>query len=767
MNRKILGLLSALALAAGCDIATKTDWQGPVSSCKPAGPTPAACVSNAECCSYACKNGVCAANTVVGGTCRTTNDCGAPSTSFTQMTCKSGSCTPTVAGVCRDNADVCTSSTQCCGHHCSATVGGSCVPNQSPVITVNAAMLTVPRNQPWPMSQSATALDPDPGETATLIYGWSITATNPAGASGALSAPAGMNPTFNPGSSIADYLMSLTVTDFWGATSTTSFTLHVVNLPPVVSPAKPTVTTARNVGTLNVAMGVSDANGDQVTCTWAICRPNSTTSCLTAPAAPAPFTAPTGSLAAPPQSLSMTFPTGLVGTQEGNWEVRLACSDGLASTTGTTTVTVTNTPPTVTVPATRTFNLGADAATTPTDSIVATATDDNGDSIASWTWVATAVPPTSTVTTATLTGAATDTVSFKPDKVGDYTFTITVCDPEARNAPYVDRGGGCTTKTVIATVYPYVRSLAPATGAALDAAFARGATLARLVLAGSDGTSGALWDYDLAAVPATAPVKTALGGVPTAVTLTPDGGTALAGDALNVYKVALGAAPTLTTWSSPISVNDVIAVSSSDAFVFGKTGTTTPNYYYRIALATGTPTIQMRAGTWGAAITGMTDTWFFTDAYYSQLFRYHLQGNNPTQDSVMTSFTGGKLWSSGNGAHVFADNGQVFAVPATAPATMTPLAVNLGLTAIRSVDTSPTESWVLAAPSGVSYVARYNSSLTPMVQDVLPHWGYLGTDRTLQPLFAFVSNDGKTAYVVVSVLSGTPAEYGLYTYALP
>src|SRR5512138_969119 len=97
MNRKILGLatVAALAFVAGCEIATKTDVEGPVAACKPSGPALAACTQNVECCSYACIDGYCEAGTTPGAMCRTTNDCGSysPPTSLGgPMLCKAGQC---------------------------------------------------------------------------------------------------------------------------------------------------------------------------------------------------------------------------------------------------------------------------------------------------------------------------------------------------------------------------------------------------------------------------------------------------------------------------------------------------------------------------------------------------------------------------------------------------------------------------------------------------------------------------------------------------
>ncbi|HSN13169.1 MAG TPA: hypothetical protein VLT61_00955 [Anaeromyxobacteraceae bacterium] len=773
MNRKILGLLASLALAAGCEFAKKTTYEGPIDQCRSAG---GACTENAECCSYGCTAGVCVPGDHVGTVCRTTDDCGYPDlVSFTQMTCKSGSCAGTTATTCRDDADVCTSSTQCCGHHCSAAVGGRCVPNKIPVITVNGAVQTVPRNQPWAMNQSASASDPDTGETATLVYGWTITPVNPPGATGwSFPVTTGPSPTFTPGSTLATYLVSLTVTDTWGATATASFNLDVVNTPPVVTPEAATASNARNVGPFSVPMSVYDENGDTLTCTWAICRAGTAT-CLPAPAAPATFSA----LKSAPKPLSALFPTGLTGVDEGPWDVTLGCTDGLVSSVGTTTVTVTNTPPAIVVPATRTFNLGVDAASTPDAIIAASATDANADAIASWTWTVASAPPGSLVDTADLgLTASQSTATFKPDVASftiPYALDVTACDEAAYNPPYVDRPGDCRTVRVLATVYPYIRPLDPLySGAAIDAAFARGTSLARLVLVAADGAAGALWDYDLLAAAGTPPVKTALDRAPNAVALTPDGGTAVVGDDLNAYKVVLGAPATKTTWTSPVSIGDVVAVSANDAYVFPKTQGAGV-YFQHLDLNNPSSstafTSTARYGAWGASVAPVANgTYYVADTYNRYLVRLKRQGNGELFEAWDTTYAGGQVWSTFNASpagHVVSSDGTVYGVtPTQATTTVTETGVTLGTSGIRSVDASPTESVVLALTTGAGSVRRYNSGFNLVTTDALPHWGNGGINRDVEGLFAFVSNDGATAYVVLKTTS-PPVEYGLYTYALP
>jgi hypothetical protein len=751
MNRKILGVVAALALAAGCEFAKKTEWEGPGPACVTAG---GACTENGNCCSYGCASGVCVPADVAGGVCKTTDDCGYPDYSYTQMLCKSGNCSTTA--LCRDNADVCDYPSQCCSHHCTGT-GGTCVPNNAPVVQMGDAVQEVPRNQPWTMIN--TSFDPDAGDS--LTYGWIIT-----GAGGAtLSSTTARNPVLTPGINLATYTVTLNVSDNWGLTSTGTVTLNVVNSPPVVAPAVATVSRERNVA-YTVQMAASDANGDSLSCTWSICRAGTAT-CLAAPGAPAPFVALPGA----PQTVSAPFPTTLAGTDEGAWEVALACSDGATTTTGTTTVTVTNTPPAITVPATRTFNLGADAASTPDASTAATATDVNGDAIASWTWSMVSVPPGSTIDTTDLGSSAfTSTATFKPDLTGLYTLDLTVCDPPASNPPYVDRLGGCSTSTVVATVYPYIRNL---NHVVTDAAFYKSATpVARLVLVGPDAAAGALWDYDLVA--GTAPVKTALDGAANAVALTPDGGTAVVGDNVNAYKVVLGATPTKTTWTSPVSIGDVIAVTGSDAYVFPKSQTYGV-YFQHLDLNNPTAstafTSTLRHGTWGASVAPVANATFYaTDWYNGDLVRLKRQGNSEVFEASDTSYVGGKIWSTFNAnpaGHVVASDGTIYGVTATvSSSTFTEIGSGMGATNLCSVDASPTESVVLAATTGSGSVRRYNSGFGLVATDAMPHWGNLGTDRGVEALFAFVSNDATKGYVVLKT-TATPTEYGLYTYTIP
>lgn len=735
MNRKILGLLAAIALVAGCEVAKKTTYDGPIAQCRSTVPA-SACTENAECCSYGCVGGFCKAGDHIGTVCATTNDCGYPDGfSFTQMTCKAGNCAATTIGMCRDDADVCASAAQCCSHHCGTS--GSCVPNRAPVIQMGAAVQTVPRNQPYPLINGST--DPD-GDS--LSYGWTITPVIPPTATGSLSSPSAPNPVFTPGSTIATYVLSLDVTDYWGLTSSGQVTLNVVNTQPVVAAATGATTIHRNVGTVPVSMSASDSNNDSLACTWKILRPDGTQFSSTP-------VAPFASVTATP--LSINFPTGLLPVDEGAWTVTLTCDDqsGLANAlaSATTTVTVVNDPPVITVPTTRTFNLGA--VTNPEASVIATAVDPNGDAIVSWAWTITSAPVGSAVDTAALLDAATQTVRFTPDVAGVYTLGVSACDQAA-----------CGQQTVVATVYPHIRALGHTV---TDAAFAKGASLGRLVLVGPDSAIGALWQYDLTGPGETAPVKTPLDEAPVAVGVSATGNTAVTAGAVYDYKVTLGASLTPTRYTAPASAQDVAVPSDGEAYLLYST--TLSRSVDHLNLSNGTFVSSAVPGTWGAATPGFTNQVFIADlASFNQLVRYSVQGNGSLNLSASGSYSCGRIWSSANGAHLFSDCGDVYTTNAST--TLTPLSTTLGTAGIRSVDTSSTEAKVLVVTNGAPSILRYGSAFTLLGTDGLPHWGTLGADRGVEALFAFASYDGTRGYVVLRTTSGSP-EYGLYTYTLP
>jgi hypothetical protein len=232
----------------------------------------------------------------------------------------------------------------------------------------------------------------------------------------------------------------------------------------------------------------------------------------------------------------------------------------------------------------------------------------------------------------------------------------------------------------------------------------------------------------------------------------------------------LGPSPTKTTWTAPLSIGDVVAVSGTDAYAFPKNpGAGVYFQHLDLNLATSPFTSTIRTGTWGAAVTETaTNTFYVADTYLGDLVRLRRQGNSEIFEASDASYGGGRIWATTNATagHVVASDGTVYAVSASVPSsTFSELGTALP-GGLCSVDASPTESVVLALTTGAGSVSRYNSGFTLVGADPLPHWGNLGTDREVEALFAFVSNDGATAHVVLRTTS-TPIEYGLYSYAIP
>lgn len=547
MNRKILGLITALAFVAGCEFAKKTDWEGPGPTCVSAS---GACTENADCCSYGCAFGVCAPSTLEGGVCTTTDDCSG-------MLCKSGHCSSTA--ICRDNADVCDNAWECCSNHCTGP-NGTCVPNNAPVVQMGDAVQYVPRNQPWTMVNAS--YDPDAADS--LSFGWTLAGTGGA----TLSSTTARYPIFTPGSALATYTVSLDVTDNWGLTTSGTVTLNVVNAAPVVTPAAAVASVERNLA-LNVQMTASDANGDSLACTWSVCRAGTAT-CLAAPTAPANFVALPGS----PRSLTAAFPTGLAGIEEGAWDVALSCSDGAQTTLATTVVTVSNTAPDVTVPLTRTFNLAFDPTATPEQTVAASASDANGDTAFTWSWEVLDSPEPMT-----LSGASTDTAGFAPNIGGTFTLRVTACDAPASNPPWVDRAGACSLVDVTASVHPYIRPLTSGSGLVADASWRKSDS--RLVAVGTDsGGTGRLWLANPAVDPgATADAAVALSAVPTALSLSTDGLSAFVGEQISRWQVAsLGATPSVAAFlDGPFVPDSIVHYSSNRGFALK--GGVTPGLY--------------------------------------------------------------------------------------------------------------------------------------------------------------------------------------------
>lgn len=769
MNRKILGILCALATVAGCDLATKTDWEGPVAGCKPAGPTPTACVENAECCSYACIGGTCEAGTTPGTVCATTNDCGyyyPPTTTGGQMLCKGGHCA--WPATCRDVADVCSLDSQCCGGNRCTT--GRCMLNRPPVIDIGP--LTVAN---WPVNKTFTfpntTTDPD-GDP--MVFTWTLVSKPILPPSSLTFAPSSLrSPSFTPDVA-GDYVFDLVVTDQPAPSmqATARITITAVNLPPVIVPALATTTWQRNVGTFAVSMSVYDENLDTITCTWSVCRPGGTP-CKTAPAAPAPFT---GTLAAPAtKTANPVFSTTLLPDDEGDWDVRLTCGDGIVPAPlpfGSTTVTVINTPPVpaVTRPAGYYANLttGGTAAITLDASV---STDPNGDHLLvpglSYFWEAVSVSDAGALPT--ITGFDTATPSFTATRAADYILRVTVTDPPSTSVPRV---GAPVPLLVTVKVGRYIRQLAHDV---IDSAYAK--TANKLVMAGHDPANsahGMVWVLDAATETEGTGILlydsvAGVYGVPKFVGVTPDGTKAVVVDdnslARSIWFVTLGATPTVSRAPSPYAtVNDLVVATNRWAYLFSSTWTFTDSAFKEIDLNNDTMANAPWSGYEGfgaASSNGSSNYIYRVETDFGNFTKWPI-GNNGSTNTMLASGSatcGGypgtpaaAIWPILADTKVVSSCGVVYA--------------GSNLVSSGSLGVLPghmDSTATLAAAASGSTLTLYDATLVQTGTETVPAWGdsYYGRTATISKFW--LNSAGTKRFTLVDD-TATPVRYGLVVF---
>jgi hypothetical protein len=432
MLRNLLLATLVLAAVAGCRIEGDPEVDPVASTCNP---VTYACRDHADCCSFACVNGACIANTVVGGLCRTSDDC----SSLIDMKCIRGQCK--TGYQCLGLADVCPADNDCCTGNC---VGDAAFPQTDGICGGQTAPVAADGSATLPYFKTAT-LGPivaTDAEGDTLRYEWVLSSVNGAPPATPWSG-IGATPSFFP-SLDADYAFTVVVTDGPASqrmrySDTARFTLHAVNLAPVVEadPSNATSSSLRNRA-LTLAGTVSDPNlaAAPVSCGW-----------FAKPPGGAETPVPGGSWASCPATPTVTFTPPIDGL-EGPWEFRLEASDGALTTSDVRVVTITNAapvalacayecqlPPPGGIPFVRVGNLGPPGARAPAIPLHGSATDDNSDETTagfSWEWRLKAVAPSSFLSPHVLASGTGSTrpydASFEPDAVGTFTLELHVDD---------------------------------------------------------------------------------------------------------------------------------------------------------------------------------------------------------------------------------------------------------------------------------------------------------------------------------------------------
>jgi hypothetical protein len=746
MRRPLLAWALALTTvaAAGCKIGGGETTTTTGAACASVG---SACAGNADCCSYGCQAGLCAPNPVDGGTCRTTDDC-----AFFRL-CKSGACTtPPPTGMCRDDADVCTSDFSCCSGNCVGAVfpaEGHCRPNHAPTAAFTVSGMDPGGNVPYhaglTLQNGSADVDGD-----GLVYTWSLTLVPPDSIA-TLSSTTASSPTFTP-DLVGDYAVQLTVTDGppgqpGRLTASVSHAFHAVNLPPVVN-AGADRTASRNVP-LALSGTASDSDGDPLTCTWRATPPGGGADVVLADPSPC-----SGTFAAT-FTCSGTYVFPDVPVLEGVWTITLAATDGPNSVGSTAHVGCVNDPPVANAGLDQVWNLGATVPENPTVPLTGASTDPNGDAPWSWQWTLATVPPGSALVPGAVLSDA-QAASFVPDVTGRFVAQVKVCD----------RPSSCATDTMNVDVYRHIQELGD--GRVVNASdHAHGAN--RIAMAGPDPgnpAAGKVWLRDPSGV--AAEVSASLDGVPDTLAVTAAGDWAVAGNNLWLWVVKLSVAPpTVTRVSNAVGALGSIALAGTEAIVFPRTGST---FFRHFTYTTATSS------------TVLTDAGFLgnvgrVDAAGANLYGLET-GTSPRVTRYLVTNKGGfgltwfqseflpvfspasDLWVSADGAHLFISTGDI-----QATASLTSTGATLGL--------SPW--WVdsladgQAAALGADRLSLYSTSLTHTTDDVLPPWGVAGVGHSVVPDGGFIRLDPLDAtktlrWVLVHANGTAPLKSGIVAY---
>jgi hypothetical protein len=722
MTRRLLALTLFASILSACQLGGDTERFVPSDRCTP---IQGACGSNADCCSYGCMSGVCVPNPVPGGVCRTSDDCGVvmDATGYHYMGCKAGACT--TAMVCRDDADVCDSDNDCCSGNCvGATWGtsGTCTPNSAPVVELGDDRQT-PYNRTTTLE--ATVSDVDVGDT--LVYGWTLLSA-PAGSSATVSDPTAARPTFVPNVPGA-YRFRLAVTDGVTTqrnrlTAADEVTLVAINTAPVADPGQGSSHASRNV-LQPLSAQVSDADLDPLTCTWKVSSPGH------------PEEIRRG-----PEACSGAFTADFTPDREETWTATLVVTDGVNTTTASAAYVCVNDPPVAAPIPPRAGNVGGGPV-----SLLATASDVNGDTTFEYAWSFDQVPTGSALAGTAL--PATAGVSFVPDLAGQYVLRLRVSD----------RPASFSESTIDVQVDRPVIALHDVE----VAAYAKAANL--IVIAGQDPGDASKGRVSIVNPATGAVVTTAqLSGVPTSIDTNADATLIAAGGGSALWWVTVSGAvatPNVTT-QVPFSIGDVVAVDARHVFLLPAT-TAGSTYVYGFDTQNAIqPPVQTSARGTRASLDPSTRNALFVWDPWGEIRRYAVNASGQVAASLgstsVYAWTSGitDLWVAQNGDAVFMSSGSI-----RSTLTLDQLTESLGIS--PTLVDSAADGRVVATVSGATQLHLFagpSSLYAPTGTDSLPLWGFDGNQNRTTARYAFLSSNWNTRYAIVHVAG----RYGLVTF---
>ncbi len=447
---------------------------------------------------------------------------------------------------------------------------------------------------------------------------------------------------------------------------------------------------------------------------------------------------PAGSLAMldDPSSARPSFFTDL----PGEYRFTLLVSDGLkTSALSSVMVTAVNDAPVAIVEPGGALHAGTQFV------LDGSASSDLNSDPLTYEWSVTSAPADSVAQPAEPTAATTE---FVPDVVGTYELSLTVHDGRTSSAP--------ATITLDAYYPLWMLPFIP-----LDAEYSR--ALDRVVMIGQFPHQ--LYVYD----PATGDsVAVPLSRVPTALSLSPDGLTAVVGHEALISIVQLQTPVVSSTRSiTGTTAFDIVHGGNGYAYVFPSA---TSRAIQNVPLAGGPITAGSDTIEYRAQLVPGTLTMYAAPTFYDGIFRIDIVANSATVTRAVSSDSCDELWISDDGQRIFTRCGTVYSISDDAASDMLLQGPIPGASFVKHLSQSSSAGKLLVAPGNMpasSTLRVYSYPSLAFEKSIeLPLFLVNGMPSTGLGAFAFLRADNTTFTVIQRTASSSSPVYGMGTFEL-